>query len=70
MVLVGPLSDLWGRRQLLLIGIAISVIGAAGCVMTPDYGWFLVFRVVQAIGCGSFVLSQALIQDLFVGREQ
>ncbi|WP_454866348.1 multidrug effflux MFS transporter [Pseudomonas umsongensis] len=69
-VLVGPLSDLWGRRQLLLIGIAISVIGAAGCVMTPDYGWFLVFRVVQAIGCGSFVLSQALIQDLFVGREQ
>jgi DHA1 family bicyclomycin/chloramphenicol resistance-like MFS transporter len=69
-VLVGPLSDLWGRRQLLLIGIAISVIGAAGCVMTPDYGWFLVFRVVQAIGCGSFALSQALIQDLFVGREQ
>jgi Bcr/CflA subfamily drug resistance transporter len=69
-VLVGPLSDLWGRRQLLLIGIAISVVGAAGCVMTPDYGWFLVFRVVQAVGCGSFVLSQALIQDLFVGSEQ
>lgn len=69
-VLVGPLSDLWGRRQLLLIGIAISVIGAAGCLMTPDYRWFLVFRVVQAVGCGSFVLSQALIQDLFVGREQ
>lgn len=69
-VLVGPLSDLWGRRQLLLIGIAISVIGAAGCLMAPDYGWFLVFRVVQAVGCGSFVLSQALIQDLFVGREQ
>lgn len=69
-VLVGPLSDLWGRRQLLLIGIAISVIGAAGCLITPDYRWFLVFRVVQAVGCGSFVLSQALIQDLFVGREQ
>ncbi|WCM51143.1 multidrug effflux MFS transporter [Pseudomonas sp. WJP1] len=69
-VLVGPLSDLWGRRQILLIGIAISVIGAAGCLITPDYRWFLVFRVVQAVGCGSFVLSQALIQDLFVGREQ
>ncbi|EJN18974.1 arabinose efflux permease family protein [Pseudomonas sp. GM78] len=69
-VLVGPLSDLWGRRQLLLIGIAISVIGAAGCLITPDYRWFLMFRVVQAVGCGSFVLSQALIQDLFVGREQ
>ncbi|MHC8317254.1 MFS transporter [Pseudomonas sp. LB3P31] len=69
-VLVGPLSDLWGRRQLLLVGIVISMIGAAGCLMTRDYSWFLVFRVVQAVGCGTFVLSQALIQDLFVGREQ
>ncbi len=69
-VLVGPLSDLWGRRNLLLIGISISAIGAMGCLLARDYTWFLVFRVVQAMGCGSFVLSQALIQDLFVGREQ
>jgi Bcr/CflA subfamily drug resistance transporter len=69
-VLVGPLSDLWGRKKLLLTGIAVSIIGAAGCVVSSDYSWFLFFRVVQAVGCGSFVLSQALIQDLFVGKEQ
>ena len=69
-VLVGPLSDLWGRRKLLLTGIVISIIGAAGCLVSSDYSWFLLFRVVQAVGCGSFVLSQALIQDLFVGKEQ
>lgn len=69
-VLVGPLSDLWGRNRLLLMGIAISMIGAAGCLVSSDYRWFLLFRVIQAVGCGSFVLSQALIQDLFVGKEQ
>ena len=69
-VLVGPLSDLWGRKRLLLMGIAISMIGAAGCLVSSDYRWFLLFRVIQAVGCGSFVLSQALIQDLFVGKEQ
>jgi DHA1 family bicyclomycin/chloramphenicol resistance-like MFS transporter len=69
-MLVGPLSDAWGRKKLLLGGIAIAAIGAVGCVFASDYRWFLAFRMVQAIGCGSFSLSQALIQDLFVGRER
>ncbi|MGH8388945.1 MAG: MFS transporter [Pseudomonas sp.] len=69
-MLVGPLSDMWGRKRLLLGGIAVAAIGAVGCAVSREYSWFLVFRVVQAIGCGSFSLSQALIQDLFVGHER
>ncbi|WP_137807382.1 MFS transporter [Pseudomonas sp. G(2018)] len=69
-LLIGPFSDLWGRKRLLLGGIAIAAIGAAGCLVSSEYSWFLFFRVIQAVGCGSFALSQALIQDLFVGREQ
>ena len=69
-LLVGPLSDTMGRKNLLLIGITVSAVGAMGCVLTDDYGAFLFFRVVQALGCGCFVLSQALIQDLFTGLEQ
>ncbi|CAH0255900.1 MFS transporter [Pseudomonas mediterranea] len=69
-LLVGPLSDTMGRKNLLLIGITVSAVGATGCVLTDDYGAFLFFRVVQALGCGCFVLSQALIQDLFTGLEQ
>ncbi|MGX1171860.1 MFS transporter [Pseudomonas sp. R151218B TE3479] len=69
-LLVGPLSDVMGRKNLLLIGIAVSAVGAAGCVLADGYGAFLFSRVVQALGCGCFVLSQALIQDLFTGREQ
>ncbi|UVL40165.1 MFS transporter [Pseudomonas sp. B21-040] len=69
-MLVGPISDVWGRKTLLLGGMAVAAIGAVGSVFASDYRWFLGFRMVQAMGCGAFSLSQALIQDLFVGRER
>jgi len=69
-LLVGPLSDAMGRKRLLLSGIVISGFGAAGCVLANEFWLFLVFRIIQALGCGCFVLSQALIQDLFSGQEQ
>ncbi|MNX99693.1 Inner membrane transport protein YdhC [compost metagenome] len=69
-LLIGPLSDVIGRKNLLLGGMAVSIIGAIGCTLSSEYAWFLTFRVVQAIGCGCFVLSQALVQDLFEGRER
>lgn len=69
-VVIGPLSDTLGRKRLLLSGMAVSVVGAIGCVLSNDFTWFLVFRCLQAIGCGAFVLVQALVQDLFVGKER
>ncbi|EJM28886.1 multidrug effflux MFS transporter [Pseudomonas sp. GM25] len=69
-LLIGPLSDVIGRKGLLLAGMSVSILGALGCVMTSDYSLFLMFRVVQALGCGCFVLSQALVQDLFEGEER
>jgi len=69
LLLIGPLSDMFGRKKLLLVGIALSAAGAIGCLLTDNFAWFLLFRVVQAVGCGSFALSQALLQDLFAGRE-
>ncbi|WP_192562743.1 multidrug effflux MFS transporter [Pseudomonas gozinkensis] len=69
-LLIGPLSDVIGRKGLLLAGMSVSMLGALGCVMTSDYSLFLIFRVVQALGCGCFVLSQALVQDLFEGEQR
>jgi DHA1 family bicyclomycin/chloramphenicol resistance-like MFS transporter len=69
-LVIGPLSDTIGRKRLLLAGMAVSIMGAAGCLLATDYAGFLMFRVVQAIGCGCFVLSQALVQDLFEGKER
>jgi Bcr/CflA subfamily drug resistance transporter len=69
LLLIGPMSDMFGRKKLLLGGIALAAMGATGCLFASDYAWFLGFRIVQAVGCGSFALSQALVQDLFAGRE-
>ena len=67
---IGPLSDRMGRKRLLLTGIGVSVIGTIGCVHANDFIWFLFFRCMQAVGCGCFVVSQALIQDLFSGNQR
>lgn len=69
-LLIGPLSDVMGRKYLLLAGMAVSILGALGCALSTEYSYFLLFRVVQAMGCGCFVLSQALVQDLFEGKER
>jgi len=69
-LLIGPLSDVIGRKGLLLGGIATAMIGAVGCAVATDYTAFLCLRFVQALGCGCFVLSQALVQDLFEGQER
>lgn len=70
MLLIGPLSDRIGRKKLLLASMVVAIIGAAGCLVAESTPQFLFFRVIQAIGCGGFILSQALVQDLFSGREQ
>jgi DHA1 family bicyclomycin/chloramphenicol resistance-like MFS transporter len=69
-LLIGPLSDVIGRKGLLLAGMAVSMLGALGCTLTDDYNLFLALRLLQAVGCGCFVLSQALVQDLFEGVER
>jgi len=69
-LLIGPLSDVIGRKGLLLAGLGVAMIGAIGCVLSTNFSGFLFFRVIQALGCGCFVLSQALIQDLFEEKER
>ncbi|MDZ3995618.1 MFS transporter [Pseudomonas sp. Teo4] len=69
-MLIGPLSDGMGRKRLLLVGLGISIIGAIGCVFSTSYESFMAFRILQATGCGSFVLGQALVQDLYSGSQR
>jgi len=64
-LVAGPLSDKWGRKEVLLGCITLSILGAIGCAMASNYLSFLLFRTVQATGCGFFVLGHALVEDLF-----
>ncbi|BCX71056.1 MFS transporter [Pseudomonas izuensis] len=64
-LITGPLSDKWGRKEVLLGCIVVSTLGSIGCVLATDYPGFMLFRAIQAIGCGFFVLGHALVEDLF-----
>ena len=64
-LIVGPLSDKCGRKEVLLGCITLSILGAIGCALASDYLTLLLFRTVQAMGCGFFVLGHALVEDLF-----
>lgn len=64
-LVAGPLSDKWGRKEVLIGCISLSILGAIGCALAPGYLSFLLFRSVQAMGCGFFVLGHALVEDLF-----
>lgn len=64
-LITGPLSDKWGRKEVLLGCLTLSALGAIGCALSANYLSFLFFRAVQALGCGFFVLGHALVEDLF-----
>ncbi|GAP51755.1 bicyclomycin resistance protein [Streptomyces azureus] len=67
-VIVGPLSDMWGRRRPLLIGMALYVAGSLWCAMAPDVGWLVGGRILQSLGAAAAtVLARAIVRDLFDG---
>ncbi len=49
--LVGPISDAYGRRPVLLIGIALIATGSLASGLAWDYGSLMVFRLITGIGC-------------------
>lgn len=60
----GPLSDRFGRRPVLLTGLAIFAFGCLGMLWVRDATWLLVLRFVQAVGvCAAAVTWQALVTD-------
>lgn len=68
-VFVGPISDRFGRRPVLLWSCALFVLASLGCVLAPNIETFLVFRMAQAIIVAGLVLSRAVVRDM-VPQEQ
>ncbi|MFC7608450.1 MFS transporter [Teichococcus aestuarii] len=65
-LIYGPLSDRYGRRPLLLAGLAIYLLGSLAALLAPTIGWVVVARAAQAAGgCAGMVLTRAIIRDVF-----
>ncbi|AJQ97673.1 arabinose efflux permease [Gynuella sunshinyii YC6258] len=66
MLLYGPLSDRYGRRPLLLAGIAVYIVASFGCLSAGSIHSLLGWRFVQALGAASAsVLGRVIVRDLF-----
>jgi DHA1 family bicyclomycin/chloramphenicol resistance-like MFS transporter len=69
-LVIGPLSDRFGRRPVLLMGLATFVIGSLICLLAQNISLLILGRIVQALGgCSGITLSRAIVRDLY-GREQ
>src|ERR1700712_993465 len=67
-LVVGPISDRYGRRWPVLAGFAVFFAGSVWCGLATDLPGLLAGRVVQAAGaCSTSVLSRAIARDLFSG---
>lgn len=64
-IIVGPLSDNLGRRQVLLWGMAVFMVATLGCLFAPNIEIFLIFRMLQAAVAVAMVLSRAAIRDMY-----
>jgi EmrB/QacA subfamily drug resistance transporter len=67
----GKLSDIYGRRPLLLIGVSIFLIGSILCGQSQNMTELILFRGLQGLGAGAlFPISLAVIGDMFTARER
>jgi MFS transporter, DHA1 family, multidrug resistance protein len=68
-LLVGPLSDRFGRKWLVLGGLAVFSAGSVLCAFADTLSFLILGRVIQALGaCAASVLSRAIARDLFDGE--
>jgi len=69
--LAGKLSDMYGRRPMLLIGVSVFALGSLLAGMSPSIEWLIAWRALQGIG-GGIITANAftIVGDLFAPRER
>ncbi|TCR82117.1 DHA1 family bicyclomycin/chloramphenicol resistance-like MFS transporter [Rhizobium sp. BK376] len=66
----GPLSDRFGRRIPLLIGLFIYVVSAFGIALIPSFAGLLILRLIQGLGSAATrVITISIVRDVFGGRQ-
>ncbi|MYR75767.1 MULTISPECIES: multidrug effflux MFS transporter [unclassified Streptomyces] len=69
-LVVGPMSDRWGRRKPLLLGMIVYVAATMICALAPSAELLIGFRLLQGLaGAAGIVISRAVVRDLYDGME-
>lgn len=66
---IGPLSDVWGRKLPLKIGLSVYILCSVACMLTSSFTLLLALRFIQGLaGSACQVISRALVNDLYKGN--
>lgn len=69
-IFYGPLSDLYGRKPILLFSLSIACIGYLVNMLASTIEIFSLARLIQGIGCGGVLIGgRSIMRDIFSGRE-
>ncbi len=68
-LVIGPLSDRYGRRRITLTGQAIFIVATLGCIYAPNVEVFLACRMLQSAVAVGLVLSRAIVRDMVPQNE-
>jgi DHA1 family bicyclomycin/chloramphenicol resistance-like MFS transporter len=66
---IGPVSDRFGRRPVVLVCTAIFIVATLACIVAPSAETFLIFRMISATAAVGFVLSRAIVRDMVPAAE-
>ncbi|WP_415971368.1 multidrug effflux MFS transporter [Rhodococcus sp. 077-4] len=68
-LVIGPLSDIVGRRLPLIVGTGVHILASLACIVAPNIAVLGGLRVVQGLGAAAAaVVAMAIVRDLFSGR--
>lgn len=62
---IGPISDKYGRRPVMIVSISLFLVMTLGCLLAPNAYAFLLFRMGQAVVVTGMALSRAVVRDMY-----
>ena len=68
LLVLGPASDRFGRKPIIILGCAVLIVASFGCMLAPSFAVLLLFRALQGAGAsGAGVAGITIVSDLFEG---